>query len=40
MSDRPNTDALDTQRAWTVGGALVLLVVVLDAGHTRDLSVS
>ena len=32
MSDRPNTDALDTQRAWTVGGALVLLVVVLDAG--------
>ena len=32
MSDRLNTEALDTQRAWTVGGALVLLVVVLDAG--------
>ncbi|MBU1251105.1 MAG: hypothetical protein KJ659_01900 [Actinobacteria bacterium] len=32
MSDRLNTEALDTQRAWTVGGALVLLAVVVDAG--------
>lgn len=32
MSDRMNAAALDTRRAWMVGGSLVLLVVVLDAG--------
>jgi hypothetical protein len=32
MSDRPSTEALDTRRAWMLGGALVLLAVVLEAG--------
>jgi hypothetical protein len=32
MSDRPHSAARDTQRSWTVGGALVLLVVVLESG--------